>query len=139
MEDTLQQGYQGMWLGACGAMKKRKFDKGVNSLGRQEDQACEVKAAPCGCKLFAITIRQLRLIVQVWGWMPQSWCVDGVNQLLAASSQLMVRDNFLAGSMQHFSMRSGKVTGAHLNIEFLGTLLPEGRSVEHCVQTDPPM
>ena len=111
----------------------------VNSHGRQEDQACEVKAAPHGSKLFAVTIRQLRLMEQVWGWVPQEWFVDGVNHLLAASRQLMVRDEFLAGSMQHFSMRCGKVCGKHARIKILGTLLPEGHSVEHCVQTDPPM
>ena len=138
MKDVLQQGYGGMWIGACGSMRRRKFDMRVNSRGRQEDQACEVKA-PCGSKLFAVTIRQLRLMGQVWGWVPQDWYVDGVNHLLAASGHLMVRDKFLAGSMQHFSMRCGKVTEAHLKINCLGTLLPEGHSVEHCVQTDPPM
>ena len=107
----------------------------VNSHGRQEDQACEVKAAPCGSKLFAVTIRQLRLMEQVWGWVPQDWFVDGVNHLLAASGQLMIRNQFLAGSMQHFSMRCRKLCEAHLNVNYLGTLLPEGRSVEH-VQTD---
>ena len=135
MEDALRQGYQGMWIGACGANRKRTFSMRVNSHGQQEDQACTV-TAPCGSKLFAVTIRQLRLMAQVWGWVPQHWFVDGVNHLLAASGQLMVRDTFLAGSMQHFSMRCGKVCEAHLNINFLGTLLPEGRSVEHCVQTD---
>ena len=73
------------------------------------------------------------------GWMPQDWFVDAVNQLLAASGQLMIRDTFLAGSMQHFSMRCGKVIEAHLKINFLGTRLPEGLSVEHRVQKDPPM
>ena len=133
MEDALQQGYQGMWIGACGGMRKRTFSMRVNSHGRKEDQPCEVKAAPCGSKLFAVTIRQLRLMEQVWGWVPQGWFVDSVNHLLAASRQLMVRDEFLAGSMQHFSMRCGKVSEAHLKINLLGTLLPEGHSVEHCV------
>ena len=96
-------------------------------------------SAECRLKLFAVTIRQLRLMEQVRGRVPQNCFVDGVNHLLAASGQLMVRDKFLAGSMQHFSMRCGKVCEAHLKINFLGTLLPEGRSVEHCVQTDPPM
>ena len=59
---------------------------------------------------------------QVWGWVPQDWSVDGVKHLLAAIGQLMIRDKFLAGSMQHFSMRCGKVTEAHLKINFLGTL-----------------
>ena len=138
MEDALRQGYQGMWIGACGGMKKRRFCMRVNSHGRQEDQACEVKG-PCGSKLFAVTIRQLRLMEQVRGRVPQNWFVDGVNHLLAASGQLMIRDEFLAGSMQHFSMRLGQVSKAHQKIIFLGNLLPEGRSVEPCVQTDPPM
>ena len=120
-------------------MKKRTFRMRVNSRGRREDQACEVKAAPCGSKLFAVTIRQFRLMEQVWGWVPQDWFVDGVNHLLAASGQLMIRDKFLAGSMQHFSLRCDKYSEAHLNINILGTPLPEGRLVEHCVQTDPPM
>ena len=109
----------------------------VNSHGRREDQPCEVKAAPCGSKLFAVTIRQLRLMEQVWGWVPQNWFVDGVNHLLAASGQLMVRDNFLAGSMRHYSLKDGKDTDAAMNIKLLGTLLPDGRLVENCVQTDP--
>ena len=139
MEDALRQGYQGMWIGACGGMRKRTFTMRVNSHGRQEDQACEVKKAPYGSKLFAVTIRQLRLMEQVWGWVPQGWFVDSVNHLLAASRQLMVRDEFLAGSMQHFSMRLGKVRGKLVEIKMLGTLLPEGHSVEPCVHTDPPI
>ena len=112
----------------------------VNSHGRREDQPCEVKAAPCGSNLFAVTIRQLRLMEQVWGWVPQDWYVDGVNHLLAASGHLMVRDRFLAGSMHHFSMRCQKVSEAHHTIKLVGILLPEGHSVEQqCVQTDPPM
>ena len=94
--------------------------------GRREDQTCEVKAAPCGSKLFAMTIRQLRLIEQVWGWVPRDWYVDGVNQLLAASGMLMVRDQFLAASMQHFSLHKGKVSEKHANLKLLGNLLPEG-------------
>ena len=139
MEDTLRQGYQGMWIGACGGMRKRTFSMRVNSHGRHEDQPCEVKAAPCGSKLFAVTIRQLRLMQQVWGWVPQDWCVDAVHQLLAASGHLMVRNEFLAGSMPHFSMRCGKYSPAHVNIKFEGTLLPEGHLVERCVQEDPPL
>ena len=64
---------------------------------------------------------------------------DAVNQLCAASGQLMVRDTFWAGSMQHFSMRCGKVSAAHLGINYEGTLLPEGHLAEHCVQADPPL
>lgn len=127
-----------MWIGACGGMRKRTFSMRVNSHGRREDQACEVKA-PCGSKLFAVTIRQLRLMEQVWGWVPNDWFVDGVNHLLAASGQLMVRNEFLAGSMRHFSMRCGTVSAAHLNIKYVGTLLPEGHLVEHSVQADPPL
>ena len=134
MDDALRQGYQGIWIGACGGMRKRTFSMRVNSHGQREDQACEVKG-PCGSKLFAITIRQLRRMEHVWGWVPQDWFVDGVNHLLAASGQLMIRNQFLAGSMQHFSMRCGKLCDAHLNVNYLGTLLPEGRSVEH-VQTE---
>ena len=59
-----------------------------------------------------------------------------MSQLCAASGQLMVRDTFWAGSMQHFSMRSGKISATALKIKFLGILLPEGHLVEHCVQTD---
>ena len=69
------------------------------------------------------------------GWVPQDMFVDGVNHLLAASGQLMIRNQFLAGSMQHFSMRCRKLCEAHLNVNYLGTLLPEGGSVEH-VQTE---
>ena len=126
MEDTLRQGYQGMWIGACGGMKKRMFRFRISSDGRQEDQGCEVRAAPCGCKLFAVTIRAIRLMQQVWGWVPHDWCVDAVHQLLAASGQLMVRKEFLAGSMQHFSMRCGKYSPAHLNVKYKGAFLPEG-------------
>ena len=139
MEDALRQGYQGMWIGACGGMRKRTFSMRANSHGRREDQACEVKAAPCGSKLFAVTIRQLRLLEQVWGWVPQYWFVDGANHLLAASGQLMRREKLVAGSMQHVSMCCGKVSEARLSINCLGTLLPDGQSVEHCVQKDPPM
>ena len=67
MEEAKHQGKQGMWLGGCGGMRKRTFDMRVDATGRREDQTCEVKAAPCGSKLFAMTIRQLRLIEQVWG------------------------------------------------------------------------
>ena len=133
MEDALRRGYQGMWIGAAGGMRKRAFSMRVNSQGQREDQACEVTKAPMGSKLFAITIRQLRLMEQVWGWVPQDWFVDGVNQLLAASGQLMVRDKFLAGSMQHYSMRAGKPAAEGVTLKFLGTLLPEGHSVKHCV------
>ena len=139
MEEALSQGYQGMWIGACGGMRKRTFSMRVNSHGRHEDQPCEVKAAPCGSKLFAVTIRQLRLMQQVWGWVPQDWFVDSVNQLLAASGQLMVRDTFLAGSMQHYSMRAGKMSEAHARIKLLGTLLREGHLVFDCVQTEEAM
>ena len=134
MEDALLQGYQGMWIGAAGGMKKRRFNMRVTSQGQREDQACEVKAAPCGSKLFAVTIRQLRLMEQVWGWVPQDWFVDGVHHLMAASGQLMVRDQFLAGSMPHYSMRSGKTAQEHVTINVKGTLLPEGHLVKHCVQ-----
>jgi hypothetical protein len=134
MEDALRQGYQGIWIGAAGGMKRRRFSMRVNSQGQREDQPCEVKAAPCGSKLFAITIRQLRLMEQVWGWVPQDWFVDGVNHLLAASGQLMVRETFLAGSMQHFSMRSGRSAEKHVTVHVSGTLLPEGHLVDHCVQ-----
>ena len=139
MKDAQRQGYQGMWIGACGGMRKRTFSMRVNSHGRHEDQPCEVKAAPCGSKLFAVTIRQLRLMQQVWGWVPQDWFVDSVNQLLAASGQLMVRDTFLAGSMQHYSMRAGKMSEAHARIKLLGTLLREGHLVFDCVQTEEAM
>ena len=70
------------------------------------------------------------------GWVPQDWFVDGVNHLLAASGQLMVRDTFWAGPMQHFSMRSGKISATALKIKFLGILLLEGHLAEHCVQAD---
>ena len=141
MDDTRQRGYQGMWIGACGGMKKRRFRFRVDSHGRQEDQACEVNQAPCGSKLFAVTIRQFRLMEQVWGWVPQNWFVDGVNHLLAASGQLMVRKEFLAGSMQHYSMRCLHFCAEHVNVKLNGTLLAEGRVVEsgqqlHYVQVD---
>ena len=139
MEDTLRQGYQGMWIGACGGMKKRMFRFRISSDGRQEDQGCEVQAAPCGSKLFAVTIRAIRLMEQVWGWVPQDWFVDAVHQLLAASGLLLVRNEFLAGSMPHFSMRCGKFSPAHVKLTFQGALLPEGRLVERCVQEDPPL
>ena len=129
MEDALRQGYQGMWIGAGGALRKRNFFVRVNSHGQQEDQACEAKA-PCGCKLFAVTLRQCRLMEKVWGWVPRDWTVDAVHQLLASSGQLMVRDHFLAASMKHFSLRCGQVFGKHVNIKLLGTLLHEGHSVE---------
>lgn len=138
MQDAIQHGYQGMWIGACGGMKKRRFDMKVNSHGCREAQACEVKRAPCGSKLFAVTIRQLRLMRQVWGWVPQNWFVDGVNQLLAASGMLMIRDEFLAGSMQHFSLRLGKFVDVGLNITLRGTPLAEGRLVGDSVQKDSP-
>ena len=138
MEDTLLRGYQGMWIGAAGKIKTRKFEFRINSDGRQEHQGCDVRA-PCGCKLFAVTIRGIRLMQQVWGWVPQDWYVDAVHQLLAASGQLMVRKEFLAGSMQHFSMRCGKYSAAHLNVKYKGALLPEGHLVEHCVQAGPPL
>ena len=70
---------------------------------------------------------------QVWGWVPQNWFVDGVNHLLAASGQLLVRKEFLAGSMQHYSMRCKKICAAHFNVTLKGTLLLEGKLVEHCV------
>ena len=47
---------------------------------------------------------------------------DAVNQLCAASGQLMVRDTFVAGSMQHFSMRSGKISATALKIKLFGIL-----------------
>ena len=137
MLEALSHGYQGVWLGATGSLRKRKHKIMVNSHGRRAEQACE-SVAPCGSKLFAVTIRELRLMEEAWGWMDTTCFVDGVHHLLAASGHLMVKGEFLAGSMNHFSMRLKKFCGAHSqDIRLLGNLLPEGRLVEQ-VQTDSP-
>ena len=136
MQEALGRGCQGIWLGACGGMRNRKFDMAVNLHGRREERPCEVARAPCGSKLFAFTIRELRLLEHVWGWVPQEWFVDGVHQLLAASGHILVNDFFLAASMAHYSMRHGSESGVGDNIRLSGPLLPEGRlevlEVQHC-------